>query len=86
MRFERVVVPALGPGVVDVVTLLLAQSVAIDYYEEDLKAILRDLDQRRPGRRNCCLAEHPPGANDHHVAETARTTRNDGLPQDLEKS
>lgn len=46
VRFDRVVVPALDPGTVDVVTLLLAQSVAIDYYEEDLQAILADLDRR----------------------------------------
>ena len=46
VRFDRVVVPALDAGTVDVVTLLLAQSVAIDYYEEDLQAILADLDRR----------------------------------------
>lgn len=46
VRFDRVVVPALDAGTVDVVTLLLAQSVAIDYYEEDLQAILADLQRR----------------------------------------
>jgi len=46
VRFDRVVVPALEPPIADVVTLLLAQSVCIDYYEEDLQQILADLDRR----------------------------------------
>lgn len=46
VRFERVVVPALDPPTVDVVALLLAQSVAIDYYEEDLHEVLIHLDRR----------------------------------------
>lgn len=46
VRFDRVVVPALGHDVVELITRLLAQSVAIDYYEEDLEAILADLGSR----------------------------------------
>lgn len=46
VRFERVVVPALDPPTVDIISLLLAQSVAIDYYEEDLVEILGHLDRR----------------------------------------
>ncbi len=46
VRFDRVIVPALDPATVDLITLLLAQSVSIDYYEEDLQAILADLDRR----------------------------------------
>lgn len=46
VRFDRVVVPALDAGTVDVITLLLAQSVSIDYYEEDLQEIIADLDRR----------------------------------------
>jgi uncharacterized Rmd1/YagE family protein len=46
VRFDRVIVPALDAATVDIVTLLLAQSVSIDYYEEDLRAILGDLDRR----------------------------------------
>src|SRR5262249_10326376 len=42
----RVIVPALDPAVVDVITLLLAQSVSIDYYDEDLAEIMAALDQR----------------------------------------
>jgi len=46
VRFDRIVVPALDAGILDVVTLLLAQSVCIDYYEEDLQAIIASLDRR----------------------------------------
>jgi uncharacterized Rmd1/YagE family protein len=46
VRFDRVVVSNLDAGLVDVITLLLAQSVCIDYYDEDLAEILAALDQR----------------------------------------
>jgi len=46
VRFDRVIVPGLDPGTVDVVTLLLAQSVSIDYYEEDLQEIIASLSRR----------------------------------------
>jgi uncharacterized Rmd1/YagE family protein len=46
VRFDRVAVPALDAATVDVITTLLAQSVAIDYYEEDLQEILAGLARR----------------------------------------
>jgi required for meiotic nuclear division protein 1 len=46
VRFDRVAVPALDPPTVDVIAILLAQSVAIDYYEEDLQEILAGLARR----------------------------------------
>lgn len=46
VRFDRVIVPALEPAFVDVITILLAQSVSIDYYEEDLQEILASLGAR----------------------------------------
>ena len=46
VRFDRVVVPALDGATADVITHLLAQSVCIDYYEEDLQEVLADLDKR----------------------------------------
>lgn len=46
VHFDRVVVPALTPYVVDIITILLAQSVSIDYYEEDLQEIIQRIDVR----------------------------------------
>jgi uncharacterized Rmd1/YagE family protein len=46
VRFDRVIIPALDAPSADVITLLLAQSVVIDYYEEDLQDIIADLDRR----------------------------------------
>src|SRR5262249_9308849 len=46
VRFDRAIVPALEPAFVDVITVLLAQSVSIDYYEEDLQEILANLGTR----------------------------------------
>lgn len=43
--FDRVVVPNLSPPIVELVSLILAQSVSIDYYEEDLEETLRALDK-----------------------------------------
>ncbi len=62
VRFDRVVLPVLDPGSIDVVCLLLAQSVSIDYYEEDLQDVLRRLDLRtdritRTGRLGWSTAE-----------------------------
>jgi len=45
VEFDRVTIPELTAGAVDVITLLLAQSVCIDYYEEDVREILRQLDR-----------------------------------------
>jgi required for meiotic nuclear division protein 1 len=38
--FDRVVVPEIVSSVLDVIATILAQSVAIDYYDEDVQAIL----------------------------------------------
>lgn len=38
--FERVVVPELTPTSIEVVALVLCQSVALDYYDEDVQQIL----------------------------------------------
>jgi uncharacterized Rmd1/YagE family protein len=40
MAFDRVVVPELGDSSLEVIATVLAQSVAIDYYDEDAQAIL----------------------------------------------
>lgn len=40
MAFDRVVVPELGPTTLAVIAYVLAQSTAIDYYDEDAQAIL----------------------------------------------
>jgi uncharacterized Rmd1/YagE family protein len=40
MAFDRVVVPELGPSTLEVICMVLAQSVTIDYYDEDAQAIL----------------------------------------------
>jgi required for meiotic nuclear division protein 1 len=40
MAFDRVVVPELGPISMTVIAYVLAQSTAIDYYDEDVQAIL----------------------------------------------
>lgn len=45
VHFDRVLVPELTGPVVDMVSLLLAQSVSIDYYEEDLQEIMGSLDK-----------------------------------------
>src|SRR5262249_23185894 len=46
VHFDRVVVPKLDAAMTDIIALLLAQSVSIDYYDEDLAEILHALDQR----------------------------------------
>jgi uncharacterized Rmd1/YagE family protein len=38
VKFDRVVVPSLDATVVEILSLILAQSVAMDYYEEDVRA------------------------------------------------
>ncbi|MFO0547719.1 MAG: RMD1 family protein [Polyangiaceae bacterium] len=53
--FDRARVQSLGGGELEVLALLLAQSVCIDYYEEDLRAILVQIDKhvdvmRKTGR------------------------------------
>jgi required for meiotic nuclear division protein 1 len=44
VQFERVVVPEATPKVLSIIGLLLAQSVAMDYYEEDVREILQRTD------------------------------------------
>jgi uncharacterized Rmd1/YagE family protein len=46
VHFDRVIVPALDAAVIDILALLLAQSVSIDYYDEDLAEILAAIDHR----------------------------------------
>jgi required for meiotic nuclear division protein 1 len=46
VRFDRVIVPQLDAATLDVISLLLAQSVCIDYYEEDLQEIIANLGRR----------------------------------------
>lgn len=45
VRFDRVVVGKLDAGVVDIVALVLAQSVAMDYYAQDVAEIEIDTDR-----------------------------------------
>lgn len=40
VAFDRVVVPALTPVTIEVIATVLAQSVALDYYDEDAQAIM----------------------------------------------
>ena len=40
LAFDRVVVPELGDNTLEVIAMVLAQSVSIDYYDEDAQAIL----------------------------------------------
>jgi uncharacterized Rmd1/YagE family protein len=40
LAFDRVVVPEIGPSTLEVIAMVLAQSVSIDYYDEDAQAIL----------------------------------------------
>jgi uncharacterized Rmd1/YagE family protein len=46
VSFDRVMVDELNAPSVELIALLLAQSVAIDYYEEDLQEVLASLDRR----------------------------------------
>jgi uncharacterized Rmd1/YagE family protein len=43
--FDRLVVPELTDPVIDLCALLLAQSVALDYYNEDIGGVIGRLDQ-----------------------------------------
>jgi len=46
VAFDRVVLAEVTPAAVELIALLVAQSVAIDYYEEDLQEILANLGQK----------------------------------------
>jgi uncharacterized Rmd1/YagE family protein len=45
VRFDRVVVPELTEGVVDIVALIVAQSAAMDYYAQDVELIEVRMDR-----------------------------------------
>jgi required for meiotic nuclear division protein 1 len=45
VTFDRVILPDITTPTLEVIALLLAQSVAIDYYEEDLQEILKTLER-----------------------------------------
>lgn len=45
-RFDRVVVPELEPRTVGLISLVVAQSVAMEYYEDDLDALIEALMER----------------------------------------
>jgi uncharacterized Rmd1/YagE family protein len=46
VRFDRVVVPELTLRVVEIIALVVAQSVAMEYYEGDIDALVVALEQR----------------------------------------
>jgi required for meiotic nuclear division protein 1 len=46
VRFDRAVVTELDPRTVAIVTLVVAQSVAMEYYESDLDALIAELEKR----------------------------------------
>jgi uncharacterized Rmd1/YagE family protein len=45
MAFDRVVVPEIAPSTLEVIAMVVAQSITIDYYDEDAQAILDRLAQ-----------------------------------------
>lgn len=45
VAFDRVIVPEIDPTIVELLSVIVAQSVAIDYYEEDVRAIYRRVEQ-----------------------------------------
>jgi required for meiotic nuclear division protein 1 len=44
-EFDRVIVPAINPATLTVIASVLAQSVSIDYYDEDAQAILNRIGE-----------------------------------------
>lgn len=44
VKFDRVIVPSLDPVVVELLSIIVAQSVAMDYYEEDVRAAYRRVE------------------------------------------
>lgn len=44
VKFDRVVVPSLDATVIELLSLIVAQSVAMDYYEEDVRAAYARVD------------------------------------------
>jgi uncharacterized Rmd1/YagE family protein len=51
VRFDRVVVPAIDIDIVDIVGLVVAQSAAMDYYEQDVFEIETETDRIAEGLR-----------------------------------
>jgi uncharacterized Rmd1/YagE family protein len=45
LAYDRVVVPEIAPSTMEVIAMVLAQSITIDYYDEDAQAILDRLAQ-----------------------------------------
>ena len=61
VQFDRVVIPSFSLSVLYLITRLLAQSVCLDYYEEDLREILaRDCPRLRAASFNDRCAVHYP--------------------------
>jgi uncharacterized Rmd1/YagE family protein len=46
VKFDRVVVPELDARAVELISLVVAQSVAMEYYEGDLDTMVADLEKR----------------------------------------
>ncbi len=46
VRFDRAVVPEIDPRTASIVALVVAQSVAMEYYESDLDALVAELEKR----------------------------------------
>jgi uncharacterized Rmd1/YagE family protein len=46
VKFDRVVVPELDARIVEIVALVVAQSVAMDYYEGDVDAMVAELEKQ----------------------------------------
>lgn len=62
--FDRVRVPALTPAVFEVVATVIAQSVCLDYYDEDIQATL---DRIHAIATNIAQSGRPPRRNDEIV-------------------
>jgi required for meiotic nuclear division protein 1 len=62
--FDRVVVPQIASGALDVIATVIAQSVAIDYYDEDVQEIL---DRIGDVARDVARIGRPPGKTSDFV-------------------
>jgi uncharacterized Rmd1/YagE family protein len=45
VAFDRAVIPEFNPTIIELMSLILAQSVAMDYYEEDVRAAYARVEQ-----------------------------------------
>lgn len=71
--FDRATIPRLDPAMIEVVALVLAQSVAMDYYDEDVLALHTDVEALAQA-----LAEHGQVPRNHkalsrHIGAMLRT-------------